>query len=82
MRTSESPDWKADYADAMIAKMQDVTWFPFEMWGAGLPYIETGDQIEIVDPEGNTETSYILSRQLQGIQNLQDTFINGVLDIF
>lgn len=72
----------ADYADAMIAKMQDVTWFPFEMWGAGLPYIETGDQIEIVDPEGNTETSYILSRQLQGIQNLQDTFINGVLDIF
>ena len=72
----------ADYADAMIAKMQDVTWFPFEMWGAGLPYIETGDQIEIVDPEGNTETSYILSRQLQGIQNLQGTFINGVLDIF
>lgn len=69
------------YADAMKAKMQDITWFPFEMWCAGLPYLETGDEIEI--PLGNqTYTSYILQRQLKGIQNLQDTYINGTLDIF
>lgn len=70
-----------EYADAMVAKMQDVTWFPFEMWCAGLPYLETGDEIEI--PLGEESyTSYVLQRQLKGIQNLQDTYINGTLDIF
>lgn len=70
-----------EYADAMVAKMQDITWFPFEMWCAGLPYLETGDEIEITLGE-ETYTSYILQRQLKGIQNLQDTYINGTLDIF
>lgn len=70
-----------EYADTMVAKMRDITWFPFEMWCAGLPYLETGDEIEI--PLGEeTYTSYILQRQLKGIQNLQDTYINGTLDIF
>ena len=77
--------WTAEqigaYADAMVAKMQDVTWFPFEMWCAGLPYIETGDEIEIPLGE-HSYTSYVLQRQLKGIQNLQDTYINGTLDIF
>ena len=71
-----------EYADAMVAKMQNIRWFPFEMWSVGLPYVETGDAIEIADKEGNTYTSYILQRQLRGIQNLQDTFINGELDVF
>lgn len=70
-----------DYADAMVAKMQNVTWFPFEMWCAGLPYLETGDEIEI-PLNGESYTSYVLQRQLKGIQNLQDTYINGTLDIF
>lgn len=70
-----------EYATAMVAKMQDITWFPFEMWAPGLPYLETGDEIEIPLGE-NTYTSYILERQLRGIQNLQDTYINGTLDIF
>lgn len=70
-----------EYATAMVAKMQDMTWFPFEMWCPGLPYLETGDEIEI--PLGqNSYTSYVLQRQLKGIQNLQDTYINGTLDIF
>ena len=70
-----------DIADAMVAKMQDITWFPFEMWLPGLPYIETGDEIE-VSINGNTYPTYVLQRQLKGIQNLQDTYINGTLDIF
>lgn len=70
-----------EYADAMVAKMQAITWFPFEMWCAGLPYLETGDELEITNSEG-TYTSYILQRQLNGIQNLQDTYIDGELDIF
>lgn len=71
----------AEYAEAMVAKMQDITWFPFEMWCAGLPYLETGDEIEI-PLNGESYTSYVLQRQLKGIQNLQDTYINGTLDIF
>ena len=71
-----------DYADAMVTKMQDIRWFPFEMWAVGMPYIETGDAIEITDKQGNTHTSYVLTRTLNGIQNLQDTFVNGELDIF
>ena len=71
-----------DYADAMVTKMQGIKWFPFEMWAAGLPYVETGDAIEITDRNGGSHVSYVLQRQLQGIQNLQDTYINGELDIF
>lgn len=71
----------SDYADAMAAKMAGIRWFPFEMWCAGLPYVETGDLIEIAVGE-NTYPSYILQRTLQGIQNLQDTYINGVVDVF
>lgn len=78
--------WTAEqvgaYADEMVTKMRNITWFPFEMWSVGLPYIETGDAIEIADKEGNTYSTYILQRQLRGIQNLQDTFINGELDVF
>lgn len=70
-----------EFADAMVEKMRGVTWFPFEMWCAGLPYVETGDKIEVVVGE-ETYTSYVLQRQLKGIQNLQDTYINGTLDIF
>lgn len=77
--------WTADqigeYADDMVEKLRDVSWIPFEMWCAGMPWIETGDEIEISNKEG-TFTSYILSRQLKGIQDLHDTYINGELDIF
>ncbi len=69
------------YAETMVDAMKNVTWFPFEMWSAGLPWIETGDEIEVTTSEG-TYTSYILQRQLKGIQMLLDTFVNGELDIF
>ena len=71
----------ATYADAMVAKMQNMSWFPFEMWCAGLPYLEAGDAIEIAMQQG-TYKSYVLRRNLNGIQNLQDEMINGTLDIF
>lgn len=70
-----------DYATAMVNKMQSVSWFPFEMWCAGLPYVETGDELEIHVGE-NSYTTYVLRRNLKGIQNLQDEMINGTLDIF
>lgn len=77
--------WSAEdvgtIADAMVEKMRNIQWFPYELWCAGLPYLEVGDMIEI--PLGEkTYPSYILQRQLKGINNLQDTYINGQLDIF
>lgn len=70
-----------EVADAMVLLMKDITWFPFEMWASGRPDLETGDEIEITTPTG-TYPSYILQRTLKGIQNLEDTYINGELDIF
>lgn len=86
---SESESWQEaaglenieDYAAAMVNKMQSVSWFPFEMWCAGLPYVETGDEVEIIVGE-HAYTSYVLRRTIKGIQNLQDEMINGTLDIF
>lgn len=69
------------YADKMVEKMKNLTWFPFEMWCAGLPFIETGDEIEI-SIGGETYTTYVLQRQLKGIQNLLDSYINGSVNIF
>ena len=69
------------YALEMQDKLWNITWFPFELWCAGLPYIETGDEVEI-NLDEQAYTSYVLRRSLNGIQNLQDDFINGTLDIF
>ena len=69
------------YGSQMADKMASIRWTPFEAWAAGLPYIETGDKLQITD-NNSTFTSYVLQRQLKGIQNLQDTYINGTLDIF
>lgn len=70
-----------NYAEKMIEAMEAIKWFPFEMWCSALPYLETGDEIEITI-EDEVYTSYILQRTIDGIQRLEDTYINGQLDIF
>lgn len=69
------------YVNGMVEAMRGVTWFPFQMWLAGLPYIEAGDEIEITSG-GLVYPSYVLTRTLKGIQDLQDTYTNGTLNIF
>lgn len=68
-------------AEIMAEKMQGLQWFPFELWCAGLPYLETGDMVEIHMGE-NAYRSYVLRRNLKGLQNVHDEYINGSLDIF
>lgn len=70
-----------NYISGMVEAMRGVTWFPFQMWLAGLPYIEAGDEIEITSG-GLVYPSYVLTRTLKGIQDLQDTYTNGTLNIF
>ena len=69
------------YADEMVRRMVNLTWFPFECWCAGLPHMETGDEIQIMIG-GTGYISYILRRNLKGLQNLHDEMVNGTLDIF
>ena len=77
--------WDAEdvesYADEMVRRMANLRWFPFELWCAGLPYLETGDMVEIHMGE-NAYRSYVLRRNLKGLQNIHDEYINGSLDIF
>lgn len=70
-----------EYADIMVAKMQPLSWFPFDMDCVGLPYIETGDELEI-KINNDTYTSYVLTRNMKGIQSLKDNMKNGELNIF
>lgn len=77
--------WTAEqvavYADLLVEKLRPIKWTPFELWGAGLPYLEVGDEIEVATKE-HSYTSYIFQRQLKGIQNLEDNYVNGQLDIY
>jgi hypothetical protein len=77
--------WTAEdvgaYADRMVEKMRGITWMPFDMECAGLPYLETGDLLEI-ETEDGTERSYILERRLKGIQNLEDSISCGTVETF
>lgn len=77
--------WTAEdvgmYADRMVERMRNIKWMPFELCGAGLPYIEVGDEIEVSTGE-KSYTSYVFQRQLKGIQNLEDTYVNGTLNIY
>lgn len=75
------PEIARNFANEMANALLPYSWVPFEMDCAGLPYVEAGDAISITDENG-THISYILSRELRGIQNLKDTYINGSVDIF
>lgn len=65
----------------MVDAIRNISWFPFELWCSALPYLEVGDEIEI-NLDNEVYTSYILQRTMKGMQRLEDTYINGRLDIF
>lgn len=65
----------------LVSYMKGIEWLPFDMDLVGLPYLETGDMIEVTDSTG-TYNTYILERRLKGIQNLEDSYSCGQVDIF
>lgn len=56
----------------MAEKIKNITFVPFDMSAIGLPYLETGDMIEIATKTG-TIRSYIMTREISGIQLLEDS---------
>ena len=63
----------ASAAAAILAKIDQVAFIPAEIDAVGLPYLECGDIIA-GDTKLNRIRTYILSRTLEGIQALEDTF--------
>lgn len=71
----------ATFANAMAEKMRNMEWCQLSLDATGLPYIESGDMIEILTEYGRQNT-YILSRHMRGIQRLEDTYSNGSVNTF
>lgn len=56
--------------------IEAVQYYPLELEGIGLPYVEAGDKVEIEAEDGALET-VILARTLDGIQTLSDSIENN-----
>lgn len=69
------------YLSRIVGDIRNYKWLPFEMDCSGMPYVEAGDPIDVVVGD-TTHRSYILSRNLKGIQDLRDTYVNGNVNIF
>lgn len=68
--------WAVNMATAaanIYAEVYDVQFIPAQISAIGLPYMETGDIVAIHTDENMVRT-YILSRTLNGIQALTDSF--------
>lgn len=61
-------------ADRLLSVIGDISFMPHETSLRGMPWMEVGDYITIVDDEGVTTHTYILNRSLEGIQALSDEF--------
>lgn len=71
----------ASIANTMADKMRNIEWVPFELWCAGLPYLEVGDMLELTVGD-QTYVSHILRRTLKGIHNMHDEIMHGSVDVF
>lgn len=58
---------------SFIPKITGFGFTPVTLDALGLPYLESGDYLEIDDADGGTVGTYILSRTLSGIQTLTDS---------
>lgn len=69
------------FANNMIAKMKNISWVPFDMDCIGMPYVECGDMIEVVSGDISYNT-YVLERNMKGIQRLTDSYYCGNVATF
>jgi len=75
-------DTMQDILDTFFAPNASVVNFtPVELSMRGLPYLESGDYIELTAEDGETIETYILSQTISGIQHLEAsiTSTNGEL---
>lgn len=80
--TEMDMDAMQDILDTFFAPNASVVNFtPVELSMRGLPYLESGDYIELTAEDGETVETYILSQTINGIQHLTAdvTSTNGAL---
>lgn len=57
----------------MFEMISNIGFIPHDTKAVGLPYVEVGDRIRLVETDGSIET-FIFSRYLKGIQSLEDNY--------
>lgn len=57
----------------MFSMISNIGFIPHDTKAVGLPYVEVGDRIKLVETDGSIET-FIFSRYLKGIQSLEDNY--------
>ena len=67
--------------ESFMPKAAAVNFTPVDLEMRGLPYLESGDCIQLTAEDGTTLTSYILRQEITGVQNLRAsvTSTNGEL---
>ena len=73
----DSGEFTNQMAQQVFNAINGYSYIPIDLSLRGLPYVEVGDVINIIlDDEGTSITTIILSRNLTGIQALKDEFIS------
>jgi hypothetical protein len=55
-----------------VPNISAVNFLPYEMTALNIPYFEPGDYVQIDNGDGGTVDTFILSRNISGIQTLYD----------
>lgn len=56
----------------LVPALQNLTFTPAEIDSLGLPYLESGDCIELEAEDGSIIKTYVLEREMHGTQHLTD----------
>lgn len=70
----QSEEEMQNMAKNMLSVVEKVSYIPSEATLKGNPCHEVGDVVTFVAEKGNTVETYVLSRNIRGIQSLKDTF--------
>ena len=60
-------------ANTIAGKINGISYRPATIESVGQPYFDLGDKISFNDESGNLDTTYILKREINGIQALTDS---------
>lgn len=60
-------------ANTIAGKINGISYRPATIESVGQPYFDLGDKVSFNDESGNLDTTYILKREINGIQALTDS---------
>lgn len=60
--------------ETIADNLEGVTYMPFTLKGRGLPYVESGDTLEILTKNNDSITTIVMNHTIEGEQTLTDTY--------